>query len=158
MARRPKTDRVPRTRAGGTWTEAAFWGFLRSGIRQLSRRWPPISDCLRSSRRPYTGENKRRKWEYQCSQCEHWYVADDVQVDHIQQCGRLLSFDDLGRFAESLFCEQDGLRVKCKSCHDAKTAEERVIREGSIRVDTTPRTKETEQQSGRCDDDTAESR
>ena len=33
--RRPKTDRVPRTRAGGTWTEAGFWGFLRSGVREL---------------------------------------------------------------------------------------------------------------------------
>lgn len=121
MIRRPKTSRVPRTRAGGTWTEAGYFGFLRSGLRQLSRRWPPIANTLRGNRRPYTGPNKRQKWEYLCTACGHWFSAKEVSVDHVTPCGRLSSMDDVRTFVERLFCESDGLRVVCNECHDAIT-------------------------------------
>ena len=122
MTRRAKTNRVPRTRAGGEWTEAAFWGFIRSGVRQLSRKWPPRADAMKAARRPYTGPDKRRKWEYQCAQCGQWFKGTEVQVDHITPCGTLKSFEDLQTFAERLFCEADGLQVLCKeSCHAVKT-------------------------------------
>ena len=128
--RRPKTDRVPRTRAGNNWTEAGFWGFLRSGFRQMSTRWPPLSDVLKARRREYHGPNKRQKYEYQCEQCEQWFPQAKtiggkrkalVHVDHIEECGTLKSFDDVQGFMERLFCEADGLRVLCESCHQSRT-------------------------------------
>ena len=134
MARAPKTNRVPRTRAGGKWTEAAFWGFLRSGIRQISTRWPPIADALMAARRPYTGPNARQKWEYECSEC-HCFSPQAVtkagkrktmvHVDHIHECGKLLSYRDVSGFVERLFCEAEGLRVLCHECHAARTAKSR---------------------------------
>ena len=30
-------------------------------------------------------------------------------------------YDDLPKFVETLFCEQDNLQVLCKTCHDEKT-------------------------------------
>lgn len=119
--RRPKTDRVPRTRAGGTWTEAGFWGFLRSGFRQMSTRWPPLSDVVKANRRLYTGPNRRQKWEVQCAHCEGWFKASEIHVDHIEPCGTLKSFDDVQGFIERLFCEADGLRVLCEACHQTQT-------------------------------------
>ena len=123
MGRLPKTTRVPRTRNNGKWTEAAFWGFLRSGIRRLSTRWEPVTrTCFANVRRPSQSvTNKRLKWEYQCAVCENWFKREDVQADHIVECGSLKSFEDLPGFCERLFCEADGVQVLCKGCHHKKT-------------------------------------
>lgn len=113
-----KTDRVPRTRAGGEWTEAAFWGFIRSGLRQMSCRWPPkASIAAQRARRPSQSDNKRQKWEYQCSMCSGWFPAKQIEIDHVVPCGSLKSLDDLPGFVDRLFCEPAGLRVLCEECH-----------------------------------------
>ncbi len=125
MARRPKTNRVPRTRAGGEWTEASFWSFVRSGLRQMSRRWPPlVRIAVNAVRRKSQSENKRLKWEFQCSHCGCWSPRKSIEVDHIVPCGPLKSFEDLKTFAERLFCEPDGLRVLCLTCHQQRTRNE----------------------------------
>ena len=116
-----KTSRVPRTRAGGKWTEAAFWGFLRSGLRQLSMRWPPLSDVLRENRRQYHGENKRQKWEYECAMCGGWFSAKEIEVDHLEPVGKLTSFDDIRGVVERMFCEVDRLRVTCVDCNQKRS-------------------------------------
>lgn len=124
MPRKPKTQRVPRTRAGGEWTEATYWSFLRSGLRQMSRRWPPIvRQAMVAARRKYEGENKRQKWEYKCASCRKWHKGTDVAVDHIEPCGSLKSGDDIREFVERLFCEPAGLRVMCRECHRKVTNE-----------------------------------
>ena len=116
--RRPKTNHVPRTRAGGEWTEAAFWSWLRSGLRMMSRRWPPIVRiALHNARKPYKGPNKRQKWVYQCAMCNQWYKATEVHVDHIIPCGSLKAPEEIHRFVMRLFCEPDRLRVLCEECH-----------------------------------------
>jgi hypothetical protein len=119
--RKPKTDRVPRTRAGSEWTEAAFWGFIRSGLRQMSRRWPPIvRQRINQNRRKSQSTNKRLKWEFRCDGCDGWFARKLVHVDHVVECGRLKSWEDLSVFAERLFCEVDGLRVLCSKCHEER--------------------------------------
>jgi hypothetical protein len=123
MARKPKTDRVPRTRAGNQWTEASFWAFIRSGFRQLSQRWPPIHKAAEERRRPNESGIKKFKWQYQCDCCEAWYYRKEVQVDHIVPCGTLKSFADLSEFADRLFCESSGLRVLCVECHQKRKSE-----------------------------------
>lgn len=121
--KKPKTHRVPRTRAGKTMTEAQFWGFIRAGLRSKSQRWPPRYHILNKHKRNAVG--KRHRYEYQCADCKEWFKQADVQVDHIVPCGSLKSFDDVGEFTKKLFCEEDGLRVLCKSCHQLRTNEER---------------------------------
>lgn len=107
------------------WTTSRYWTFLRSGLRSLSRKWPPIYQCLHDARRPYKGENKRKKWEYQCASCQEWFDAKSVAVDHRIPCGELNSYEDLPIFVERLFCGVDELDCLCHSCHDAKTKQER---------------------------------
>lgn len=121
MAVRPKTERVPRTRAGGEWTEAGYWGFIRNHLRLMSRRWPPRKQVLLTNRREYRGKSKQQKWEYQCQKCGQWYQAKEINVDHVTPAGQLLSYDDIGPFVERLLCEADGLQVLCKTCHKRKT-------------------------------------
>ena len=109
-----------KTRCGGEWTDARYFGFIRSALRRASLRWKPIRDAKESARRPYVGPVKRRKWEYKCCECERWFFNEEVQVDHVAPCGPLNSFDDLPRFVERLFCEEENLCVRCQGCHAAK--------------------------------------
>lgn len=122
--RRPKTQRVPRTRAGNEWTEASFWGFIRSALRDASRKWPPRKRALLNARRRYVGPNKRQKWEYECAGCGRWRMAKEVQVDHVEPCGTLKEYEDLPEFVRRLFCEVGELRVLCLACHKEVTEKE----------------------------------
>ncbi len=124
-----KRMKIPRTRAGGEWTEAQFWGFLRSGLRKMSQRFPPLARlALDACKRASQSDNKRIKWEYQCVDCEGWFPRKKVQVDHIEPCGSLRSFEDVRGFVERLFCEPDGLRVRCEDCHNRRTQSDRVAK------------------------------
>ena len=109
-----------RTRAGGEWTEARYWSFVRSVLRQGSRRYPPIvRHALEAVREPVRAKHKigRRKWEYRCDECGELFFRDQVQVDHIKPVGKLLDYDDLPEFVATLLCERDNLRVLCAQCH-----------------------------------------
>ena len=117
--------RVAKTRAGGRWSEAKFFGFIRSALRSASVRWPPKADAIRAARKPYVGPNKRQKWTCHCALCGKWHKLSDLQADHITPCGSLRCFDDLAGFVERMFCEQDGFRILCKPCHKTITAIER---------------------------------
>jgi len=117
--------RVIKTRNAGTMSESAFWSFIRSGLRQKSRWWKPITQCKLEAKRVYKGTNKRQKFEYQCNECKNWYQEKLINVDHIQPAGSLNCANDLPAFVERLFVEVEGLQVLCSNCHDKKTAKER---------------------------------
>ena len=116
-----KKPKLIKTKNGGTMTNAMFWSFIRSALRQKSRWWKPITQCRMASRRPYKGTNKRQKFEYQCNQCKNWFPDKETAVDHKIPAGSLNNGDDLKGFVERLFCEQEDLQVLCKGCHDVKT-------------------------------------
>lgn len=115
-----KKPRVPRTRNGGTMTEAMFWGWMRSNFRKMSIYWKPIIQARNAARKPVLG--KRHKFEYQCMDCKKWFKNTEVEVDHKIEAGSLRCFDDLPAFTSRLFTEDlDSLVVLCKPCHKAKT-------------------------------------
>lgn len=125
MAKAKRRTSVPRPRCGGKWTEARFFGFIRSTLRAASRRWDPLAkQVFLNSRRPYTGTDNRTKWEYECAGCNQWFPAKQINVDHLVPCGTLRSYSDLPGFVERLFCEVDGLRLLCETCHEKRHAEE----------------------------------
>lgn len=117
----PKT-RVPRTRAGGTWTEARYRAFIRSALRGAWQRYPVKHQVLRENRK--TVRNKKHKFEYQCEACNNWFQGKEVQVDHIIPCGGW-DYDELGAWAQRLLCEPEDVQVLCKPCHQKKTNKER---------------------------------
>lgn len=111
-----------KVRNAGTLTESAFWGFIRSTLRNKSRFWKPVNQARINARRKYYGANKRQKWEYQCAECKNWFMGDEICVDHLTECGSLKCAEDLPGFVERLFCEVGGLQILCKSvCHKKKT-------------------------------------
>jgi len=123
--RKPRANASPKTRNNGTMTESAFWSFIRSGLRQKSRFWKPITQCKLNAKRAYKGPLKRQKFEYQCNSCKNWFQEKLINVDHIHPAGSLNCANDLPGFVERLFVEAEGLQVMCSNCHDKKTAKER---------------------------------
>jgi 5-methylcytosine-specific restriction endonuclease McrA len=119
---KPKTLK---TRNAGTMTESAFWSFIRSGLRQKSRFWKPITQCKMANRRTYKGPLKRQKFEYQCNECKQWFPDKKINVDHITPAGSLNCANDLPGFVERLFCEIDNLQILCEVCHNVKTQNEK---------------------------------
>jgi len=116
-----RKSRVEKPRNNGTMTESAFWSFIRSGLRQKSRWWKPITQCKLNAKRAYKGPNKRQKFEYQCAGCNNWFPEKKINVDHIHPAGSLNCANDLPGFVERLFCEIDNLQVLCETCHNKKT-------------------------------------
>lgn len=116
-----RVSKVIKTRNAGTFTESAFWGFIRNSLRRRSIVWKPISLCRERAKREYTGTNKRQKFEYQCNVCKKWFKATEIAVDHIKPVGSLTNAQDLPKFVEGLFCEIDNLQCICSECHNAKT-------------------------------------
>ena len=127
MATRKKTakKKVDKPRNAGTMSESAFWSFIRSGLRQKSRFWKPITQCKLAARRPYKGPNKRQKFEYLCNVCNKWFPEKKINIDHIHPAGSLRCAQDLPGFVERLFCEIDNLQCICESCHNVKTQNEK---------------------------------
>lgn len=118
--------RAIRTRNGGTITEAAYWGGLRSALRRHYRYWKPAIQALKQAERPSKSKNKRLKYEYQCAKCKQWFPRKDVQIDHVTPCGSLKGPDDIAGFLERLTPESpEAYQVLDKKCHKIKTQEER---------------------------------
>ena len=115
--------RNPKVRNGGEWTEARFWGFIRSLLRQGSIRWRPRNQCEERARRPAVpedGYNKQTKWVYQCCECKCWKNRKGMEIDHIIPAGELRKAEDLPGFVSRLFCEVDGFQMLCIDCNNAK--------------------------------------
>ena len=115
-----------KTRAGNTWTEARYFSFIRSALRNASMRYPVKQQAKKAAERTVTGQ--RHRFEYKCASCKEWFKGSDVRVDHIIPCGTLKTYEDLPAFVENLFCEKENLQVLCTLCHDKKTKEERLSR------------------------------
>ena len=112
-------QRVQRTRAGNTWTEARYWQFIRSALRQAYSRYPAKFQAKKAVERTVAG--KRHKYEYQCAKCDVWFQGKEIQVDHIEPAGSLSSYEDIAGFSKRLFCESDGMQVMFKPCHQLNT-------------------------------------
>jgi hypothetical protein len=84
-----------------------------------------VYKALANAKVPYTGDNKRKKWWYECADCKQLFDGKNVSVDHIEPVGTLLKKSDIADFIEKLFCSSDKLQVLCDNCHDLKTYMER---------------------------------
>ena len=112
--------RVERTRAGGTWTESRYFGFIRSALRAAFMKYP-VKSHVKASAMEITDEGKR----WRCASCDGLFLSKDTHVDHIEPCGSLRKYEDLPGFVERMFCEADGFQVLCVDCHHTKTQAER---------------------------------
>lgn len=122
-------SRVPKTRNGGTWTEAAYWGALRSGLRRLFRFWQPAMQALHAARIPCRGKHGQ-KWAFICADCGRVFPRKQVQIDHVEPAGALTDLAHLPDFVRRLTPEDPkAFAIRCIGCHRKKTDAERAYRD-----------------------------
>lgn len=120
-----------------TWTAGKLKTFITSTLRGGFRRYPPkyitLKDaCLGKRINPKTG---RLGAHYLCNICTQAFPASAVQVDHIFPiCPPEVGFTTWDDFITNLFCSKENLQVLCTQCHDAKTKQEREIRNETRRT------------------------
>lgn len=120
-----KKQRAQRTRNAGTWTEAAFFGKLRSCLRRLSMFWKPSLAAIKLAQVSAPGPHGR-KWLFRCASCAGLFMRKEVQIDHVTPVGSLKSLEDLPGFVERLLPEDPAaFQILCKSCHNKRTKEQR---------------------------------
>lgn len=122
---------VELTRCNNTMSEAEFFAFILSHCRRLTYKWQPATTKLNEGRRPYTGADKRVKWEYNCECCGVWdrkatkNYRQGIQIDHIIPCGGINRFEVISTWFERALCEKDGFQRLCGECHNKKTRDEK---------------------------------
>ena len=103
-------------------TIQSFENWLKSALRKVSMRWPPIASLRKSCR---VGRGL-----YQCNGYgrEGHTVPltsngkPNTFVDHVDPVG---SFKDWDTYVHRLFCSPANLQLLCAECHNLKTKEER---------------------------------
>jgi len=112
----------------GEWTEARFRAFIISALRAYMKRFPPKWKALKDAAigKRVNKRSGRLAEHYLCAGCGEFFIARDVQVDHIEPVvDPATGFEDWWTYMNRLYCEADNLQVLCKPCHKVKTAEER---------------------------------
>lgn len=119
----------PKTRNNGEWTEARFKSFIKSLLRQGTRKWGPINSVKTKAR--------VSRGVYECALCKKHVPptikldgkrVKNIAVDHIDPIiDPHTGFTDWNDTIERMFCEEDNLQLLCRDCHKTKTAEEREI-------------------------------
>ena len=112
----------------GEWTEARYRAFVISALRAYMKRFPPKWKALKAAMvgKKINKRTDRLAEHYLCANCGDFFVANDVQVDHIDPVvSPSDGFQDWWTFINRLYCEAENLQVLCKPCHKEKTNRER---------------------------------
>ena len=106
-------------------TEAAFWSYIRGGLRKALWNRNPIKILYMKSVRfkaPLGVKSKKNPtgmvWAYNCEHCGGIFRQDAIEVDHKISAGSLKGLKDLHIFVERLaMVSPDDLRILDKKCH-----------------------------------------
>lgn len=107
-------------------TQAAFWAYLRGGIRLIWSRYPAKLKWKQAQLvAPPKGYTGRAKKVGTCSYCQHIFAASSLEVDHVFQAGSLNSWESVTTFVRNLLDTNNNWVLACKPCHKVKSYAER---------------------------------
>jgi len=107
-----------------------FKNWMVSSLRKLTFSWMPRNEAKRKARvQDGTFKTGRPKYKYKCAICDGVFKSGEVQVDHtVPVIDPLHGFESYDILIERMFCQEDGLQVLCKKCHDEKTRGEKELK------------------------------
>lgn len=107
-------------------TPAAFFAYLRGGIRQIWSRYPAKLEwkkgALVDPPKGYTGRAKKMG---KCHYCGEMFAGSSLEVDHVTQAGSCNSWETAAEFLHALLDTNDNWVLACKPCHKIKSYAER---------------------------------
>ena len=117
--------------ASSEWTAGRLKSFITSTLRGGFRKYPIKYETLKSASvgKKINVKTNRMAEHFTCNSCKQAFPAKDVNVDHVEPvvCP-FTGFVDWDTYISRLYCDGENLQILCSSCHDIKTAEERIER------------------------------
>lgn len=112
---------IPRPYNGGEWTESRFRYFIKGALRKA--QWPQKYAAIKEAfvKHGINPETGRKCKLHRCEECRGLFPQNGVQADHIVPVVGAEGFVSWDDYIKRLFCEKDGFRVLCKSCHKRVT-------------------------------------
>lgn len=107
---------------------------IRGALRRTFSRSPVVREVLMRVRREVPKYNKdgsrskKNSVQYLCASCNEWAGSTLMAVDHIDPVIPTTGFTDWNTFIDRLFCGEENLAPRCKTCHEKKTNSERTER------------------------------
>lgn len=115
--------------------DSKFKNRIISALRKLSYIWKPVQDVKKRA--------KKAPATYECESCHYWcyegsseknfdklteefpsqkFKMEKANVDHKNPVRSVEEgFVDWNTFIERMFCDEDNLKLLCKTCHKEKT-------------------------------------
>lgn len=115
---------VEKPHNGGQWTRARFRSFIMSALRRAA--WPVKYAAIRQAY-VKNGINKssgRPCKLHLCPDCKQLFPQSSMQADHINPVVPITGFDSWDGVIARLYCELEGYRATCRTCHKAKSISE----------------------------------
>lgn len=107
-------------------SQAAFFAYLRGGLRLIWSRYPPKLVWKKSQMvAPPKGYTGRAKSMGACHYCKEMFAASHLEVDHVQQAGSCNSWETQAQFLKNLLDCNGNWVLACKPCHKVKSYAER---------------------------------
>ena len=108
-------------------TRAAFFAYLRGGLRLIWSRFPGKLNWKKSQMTtvPPVGYTGRGKSFGKCYYCRNMFNASALEVDHVSQAGTCNSWETAQEFLHNLLDCNDNWVLACKPCHKVKSLAER---------------------------------
>lgn len=108
-------------------TKAAFFAYLRGGLRSVWSRYPAKlkwKDSQTTTEKPegYTGRGKSFG---KCHYCGEMFTKSSLEVDHVQQAGTCNSWETANEFLHNLLDVNNNWVLACRPCHKIKSYAER---------------------------------
>lgn len=101
--------------------EIPLKSFVIASLRRASYRWPARYKVMNAAR--------IQRGIYLCNSCKKPHARKHIKMDHIDPVvDPTQGFTTWDSYIARLFVDESGWQVLCKTCHDTKTKEERVIR------------------------------
>ncbi len=118
----PRKGAAPKVRNSNTWADWEYFAKIKNSLRTGFKFWKPMYDALYKASRPSQLIDKKVKKEYKCAHCHSWFIRKEVEIDHIEECGTLASYEDIVPFLKRLTKEDiNAYQILCKPCHKIKS-------------------------------------
>jgi hypothetical protein len=107
-------------------------------------RWGPKWQCVdaafvRKGINPATGKPCKL---HRCSICQELFPKGGIRADHILPViDPATGFAGWDSYIERLLPEAEGFQAVCERCHSSKTAAERQLRSGALKIVSAPRSR-----------------
>lgn len=96
--------------------------FIITVLRRASYKWKPRNVVYAAAR--------VARGMYKCNLCANTFSRKEVVMDHKNPVvSPQHGFQGFDIYIERMFVDESGWQCICKTCHDSKTDEERVIRQ-----------------------------